>query len=59
MLFHQLSEHLVLALQFDLQEGDALVASLELLVGRGEGSKAAAPLSKNCLSHRYKTVGFS
>jgi len=26
---------------------------------RGGGPKAAAPFSKNCLSHRYKTVGWS
>ena len=43
MLFHQLSQHLVLLLELGFQEGNALLAGLDLFV---------RPFSKNCFNQR-------
>jgi hypothetical protein len=49
VLFHQLGQHFVLLIiELSLQEGDALLAGLDLLVG----PKAASPFSKNSFSQR-------
>jgi hypothetical protein len=49
VLFHQLRQYLVLLLQLRLQEGDALLAGFDLLVGPRRRPEGRRPVLKELL----------
>jgi hypothetical protein len=49
VLFHQLGQHLVLLLELGFQEGDALVAGLDLLVWPRPRPEGRRPILKELL----------
>jgi hypothetical protein len=57
VLFHQLGQHLVLLLQLGLQEGDALLAGLDLLVGPRRRPQGRRPVLKELLEPAVEDRG--
>src|SRR2546428_12735101 len=57
MLFHELGQDLVLLLQLGLQKGDALLASLDLLVGAGRRPEGRGPVVKELLEPAIEDRG--